>query len=213
MLCFALASCSHDNYDEPDSVLTGTITYNGAAVGVRGGENQLEIWQDGYALSSKVAVYIAQDGTFSASLFAGEYKVVRLSGAPWSNQSSDTIVVKVSGATNLDVPVTPYFTIDNVSQTYFGNELSVTFTVNKVVSDAELANVYLYLGENLLTNNINNDMAVKVDLASVTLGQPITVKTAISADLASLNFIYTRVGVNSNKSSRYVLSQSEKVTF
>ena len=88
-------SCEIDNFSAPESMLSGTVTYNGEAVGVRTNGTQLELWQDGYALDEKIAVHIAQDGTYSARLFNGEYKMVRLSGAPWA-ESTDTIVINVT---------------------------------------------------------------------------------------------------------------------
>lgn len=203
--------CGYDNYDEPDSLLTGVVTYNGSAVGVRGTENELEIWQDGYALSEKVQAYIAQDGTFSASLFAGEYKIVRLSGAPWLDQSTDTIRVKVRGTTHIEVPVTPYFTVDNVSYVYADNKVTATFTVNQVVEDATLKSVYLYMGANYLTNNVNNDLAMYIDLSNITLGEPATITASLPEKLQKLDFIYARIGANSSKSTRFIFSPSEKI--
>lgn len=211
LMSIVFASCSHDNYDGPDSLLTGTITYDGASLGVKGGENELEIWQDGYALNTKVQVYIAQDGTFSASLFAGEYKLVRLGGAPWVDQSTDTIVVNVSGTSNIQVPVTPYLKVDDVSYSFNGGQLTATFTVNKVVEDAAIGSVHLFLGANYLVNNVNKDMDIVVDAASITYGEPTTVTVDVSDDLTSLNFFHARVGVNSNKSVRFIFSASEKI--
>ncbi|MDR0766525.1 MAG: DUF3823 domain-containing protein, partial [Odoribacteraceae bacterium] len=54
-----LAGCAIDNYDEPGATLSGRILYNGQVVGVRSAGTQLELWQDGYPLRSKITVYIA----------------------------------------------------------------------------------------------------------------------------------------------------------
>ncbi len=211
LLGIIFTSCGYDNYDEPDSFLTGTITYDGSAVGVKGAQNQLEIWQDGHALSKKIEVYIAHDGTFSASLFSGEYKIVRLGGAPWLNESTDTIKVSVNGTKNINVPVTPYFNIEDVTYAKEGDQLSVTFTINKVVEDAELENVYLYLGKNYLINDVDKDFAMMIDIANITLGEPKTITATVPDNLKGYNFFHARVGVDSNKSDRYIFSSSTKI--
>ena len=136
-VCFLLASCEYDNYDAPSAKLSGRVLYNDAPVGVRTNGTQLELWQDGYELYTKIPVYIAQDGTFSASLFNGQYKLVRLSGAPWEDQPMDTIRIEVKGNTVVDVPVKPYFIIKNESyQKGTGNAITVKFTIDKVVEPA-----------------------------------------------------------------------------
>src|SRR5660397_127396 len=87
------SGCTQDNFDPPTSMLTGTIVYNSTPVGVRSNGTQLELWQYGFKLRSKISVYIAQDGTYSARLFDGNYKLVRLAGAPWANIPLDSIDV------------------------------------------------------------------------------------------------------------------------
>ena len=80
MICclVAVSSCGYDNFDEPKSMLTGKVVYNGEPVGVRSGSSEFALFQDGYALHGSIPVYIAQDGSYSVNLFNGEYKLVRL---------------------------------------------------------------------------------------------------------------------------------------
>src|SRR5690606_22103936 len=99
-----VASCGYDNYEPPKSTLTGNVIYNGAPIGVRGTGNavQLELWQDGFELYTSIPVYVTQDGSFSASLFDGEYKMVSRNGnGPWVS-SQDTILVSVKGDTQTE---------------------------------------------------------------------------------------------------------------
>src|SRR5690554_1512804 len=91
-----ITGCEIDNYEAPKSFLEGKVVYNNQPVGVRSNGVQLELWQPGYALYSKIPVYVSQDGSFSASVFDGDYKLVRLEGAPWVN-NTDTIDVQVRG--------------------------------------------------------------------------------------------------------------------
>src|SRR6476646_6291576 len=104
-------ACKKDNLKAPSSTLTGQVVYQGQPIGVRSNGVQLELWQSGYQLFSKIPVYINQDGKYSATLFDGDYKLTRLKGnGPWVD-NTDTINVHVSGATTMDVPVQPYFVI------------------------------------------------------------------------------------------------------
>jgi len=89
---------------------------------------------------------LPQDGTYSARLFDGDYKLVRLSGAPWANQT-DSISVHVSGNTTQDVTVTPYYTITGENFAYTKNDSTMTATcmVTKV-GTAAITSLTLYVG-------------------------------------------------------------------
>src|SRR6476469_9520926 len=108
-------ACKKDNKDAPQSTITGRVVYNGQPLQVKSNAVQLELWQNGYQLFTKIPVYVNQDGTFSAKVFDGTYKLTRLKGnGPWQDQT-DTILVQVKNSTAVDVPVTPYFTVSNES--------------------------------------------------------------------------------------------------
>ena len=199
-VCFLLASCEYDNYDAPSAKLSGRVLYNDAPVGVRTNGTQLELWQDGYELYTKIPVYIAQDGTFSASLFNGQYKLVRLSGAPWEDQPMDTIRIEVKGNTVVDVPVKPYFIIKNESY-------------QKVVESAEVKSVNFYLGEGILTDHNKNEYKGELDLSGLVLGQETTMTATIPEKMLKNGYAFARIGVQSNKSNEYFYTQVQKVSF
>ena len=69
-----------------------------------------------------------------------------MGNAPWERPSNDTIYITVKGNTVQDIPVTPYFFVRNVSFARNGNKVTARFTINKVVADANLENVGIYLG-------------------------------------------------------------------
>ena len=213
-VCFLLASCEYDNYDAPSAKLSGRVVYNDAPVGVRTNGTQLELWQDGYELYTKIPVYIAQDGTFSASLFNGQYKLVRLSGAPWEDQPMDTIRIEVKGNTVVDVPVKPYFIIKNESyQKGTGNVITVKFTIEKVVESADVKSVNFYLGEGILTDHNKNEYKGERDLSGLVLGQETTMTATIPEKMLKNGYAFARIGVQSNKSNEYFYTQVQKVSF
>jgi len=204
------AGCEHDNFDEPNVILSGKITYNDVPLGVRTKGTQLELWQDGYQLFTKIPVHIAHDGSFSAAIFDGSYKMVRLAGAPWEPQSSDTILVNVRGNTIVDVPVNPYFIIKNESFQKGAGTITAKFTVEKIVASANVHSINLYLGRNLLTDHNYNEKNVGLDLVDLTLGSEATITTDIPANLMDEDYIFVRVGVRSSMSNEYLYTQVQK---
>ena len=212
MICClaSISSCSYDNFDEPKARLTGKAVYDGEPVGVRSGSSEFALFQDGYALHGSIPVYIAQDGSYAINLFNGEYKLVRVGNAPWEKPSNDTIRITVKGNTVQDIPVTPYFFIKNVSFAKNGKAIQATFTLNKVVSTANLEDVSLYLGSGILTDN-NHKEAVCSLGKDVSLEQETTAEINIPDKLANETAIFARIGVKSDKSSEYCYSQSIKI--
>ena len=189
-----LTGCEYDNYEPPKSFLTGNVVYNGKNVGVRTGATQLELWQYGYQLRSKVAVDISQDGTYSARLFDGNYKLVRLAGAPWVNQT-DSIDVVVSGNTIVDVPVTPYYTITGQSFTLNAGVITSTCTVVKVGTLA-IENLTLYVSTTSIVD-ANNKVQEHVLAASALtdLSTPKTNTITLNSTCAGVKSVYVRLGV------------------
>jgi hypothetical protein len=212
LVCLVLTSCEHDNFAEPNAFLTGKVVYNGNPVGVRTNGPQLELWQPGYQLFSKVVVHIAHDGTFSTAVFDGNYKLVRLSGAPWQNQT-DTIDVVIKGNTVVDVPVTPYYIVRNESFQKGTNSITAKFVIDKVsqLANNNVAAVTLYLGKLILTDQNRNESNASLALGDLTIGSEATITANIPASLQNEDYIFARVGVRSSLSNEFYYSQVQKV--
>lgn len=208
---FVLAGCSYDNYDAPKSLLSGRAVYEGEAVSVRTNALRFSLYQDGYDFMSEIPAYIAQDGSFSASLFDGEYKLVRMAGAPWEAPQSDTIRITVKGNTHVDIPVTPFFTINNASFRRNENKIAATFTINQRVEYASLRSVSVYLGKGVLTDNNVREAHISLDLNNVVVGEPKTVEIEIPSSLQNASSVYARVGVQSNQANEFCYTQVERI--
>ncbi len=206
-----LSACEYDNFKEPDSILKGSVVYDGQAIGVRTNGPRLELWQDGHALKTAIPIYIAQDGTFSARLFKGQYKLVRKADAPWLPQLSDTIIVDVKGNTKYDVEVTPYFLIKDESFEKDGETIKVKFTIINIVPNANLAAVNIYFDKGVLTDHNRNDAKQAVSVSDITNAEETTVIATIPEHLKNEDYLFMRIGALSNSSSEYCYSQSHKV--
>jgi len=135
LIATSLAGCDFDNYEPPKSVLEGRLVYDGQPVHVRENAIQLELWQDGYALHTAIPVYVKQDGSFQATLFDGDYKLVRKQNVgPWVSDP-DTVLVELRGGQTLDVPVQPFFVVEDAQVTRELLKVRPGFTVEQLVED------------------------------------------------------------------------------
>lgn len=206
-----LTGCKKDNIDAPQSRLTGNVLVGKDIVGVRSGGISFEIWQRGYQLFSKIPLNIAQDGSFTATLFDGDYKLVRTKGAgPWAD-NSDSIDVRVSGNTSVDIPVDPYFIIKNASFQKVGSTIAASFTVQQVNTSKALELVRIYIGPNYILDQ-NNNAATAQQAAPVNITQPVALTVNIPATLAAESYIYARVGVKTVGVNELMYSVATKVT-
>lgn len=204
------AACEKDNLNPPESTLTGRVIYNKEPIGVRSGGVSFEIWQHGYQVFSKIALNINQDGSFTAKLFDGDYKLVRARGAgPWVD-NSDSIDVHVSGSASVDIPVDPYFIIRNESIQKSGSNITATFSVQSVNTGRTLEAVRIYIGPNYILDQ-NNNAANAQKLSPLDLTTPTTLTVAIPAALAAENYIYARVGVKTTGVNELMYSASQKI--
>lgn len=211
VLSLLFTSCEVDNFQAPESILSGTVNYNGNPVGVRTNGTELELWQDGYALDEKITVHIAQDGTYTARLFNGQYKMVRHAGAPWAPQLNDTIIIDVNGDTSENIEVQPYFTISNASYQQYGNAVQANFEVNQVDPTASLTDVKLFLRKDILLDENHNDKAVSIDPGSITFGDNASILAVLPDELLNAGYLFLRVGVKSDKANEYYYSQVQKL--
>ncbi len=208
IIVFAMSSCGLDNYDAPKSQLRGKITYNGESVGLRGtGEAvQLQLYQDGYQLRDHISVYVGQDGAFEALLFDGEYKLVtRNQNGPWVN-SRDTMTVNVKGFTEIELNVTPFFTISNENIILNGSVLNASFTVNQIVNTAVIDYVTLLLGKTSFVDDVSN--FVRKDFGDQEAGN-INLSTDLSGnnDLITAKTLFARVGVRTVGADQAIYSK------
>ncbi len=208
IIVFAMSSCGLDNYDAPKSQLRGKITYNGESVGLRGtGEAvQLQLYQDGYQLRDHISVYVGQDGAFEALLFDGEYKLVtRNQNGPWVN-SRDTMTVNVKGFTEIELNVTPFFTISNENIILNGSVLNASFTVNQIVNTAVIDYVTLLLGKTSFVDDVSN--FVRKDFGDQEAGS-INLSADLSGnnDLITAKTLFARVGVRTVGADQAIYSK------
>ncbi|RYY20592.1 MAG: DUF3823 domain-containing protein, partial [Chitinophagaceae bacterium] len=178
------------------AIIKGTVKYGDQPVGVRSNGVQLELWQHGYQLFIKIPVHIDQDGTFSASVFDGNYKLTMIRGnGPWADKT-DSIDINVKGSATVDVPVDPYFVFNNINFQRNGNAVDATFNIQSINPTKAFELVRLYVGQTIITDQNNNAGSVTKSAAAVPdLSQPVSLSAAIPGSLAAKRSVFVRLGV------------------
>ena len=190
------SSCTKDNYKMPESNLSGTIGYQGQGIGVRSNAIQLELWQSGYQLYTKIPIFVQQDGTYKATVFDGNYKLTYVKGVgPWVTKV-DTVAVTVKGNTIVDFPVEPYFIIKSSTAVKSGTTIMATVNLQRFNTTQPLEAVSIFLNKGSIVDE-KISMAIFTIPASAIADAtaPITISINIPASLAANDYLYARVGV------------------
>ena len=206
-----LIGCELDNFDAPNAMLEGQVTYQGEPISVRSNSAEFQIWQDGYALNELIPVYIAQDGSYSVSLFEGEYKLVRRGGDPWLPQLNDTIVVQVSGNTQVDVPVTPYINISNESFQVNGSTLNAKFQIDQIVEDTNVQEINILLSKNVLLDAKINNAKEIIEIENLEFGKSNSVDVEIPESLRDEGYLFVRIAAKSSMANELIYTHAQKI--
>ena len=169
-----------------------------------------------------IRVVVNQDGTFSSSLFAADYKMILPTGVGPYIASSDTTVVSVKNNQTMDIEVTPYYMVNNPTYTMSDSIVTATFGINKIITDArarDIQAVYLYINRLLTTDDSNNIASVKLDGSSITNMSSISMKVKMPP-LSSLGLgisttqttIFARIGVQINNVNSWLYSPVQEIT-
>lgn len=142
-----MQGCGLDNYDEPGASLTGRVAYRGEALQLRHGSVKFDLEQDDYELGDKIEVAIGQDGTFSARLFPGRYRLVpRPGNGPWTDDY-EAVEFTIKGSKQLDFEVTPYYLLRDVAIILSGNTLRGACSVEDIARSNAIEAMTLFVGK------------------------------------------------------------------
>lgn len=199
-----LSSCDKDNFDPPANKLTGRVVYEGENIGVKGSKEeksdgdkhssvQLQLWELNRPVEEAMIVSITQDGSYSALLFDGDYRLVAKDGnGPWENRH-DTVYFSVKGNhVNIDYPVVPYYTITSVEYTMDEDVLKASFTVNEVAPSDGIESVALIMNKTIFVDSKN-----QIDQTSIKNSSPGHLELSLNTTSwkESEKALYARVAV------------------
>jgi len=199
-----LASCGYDNFDEPASKLEGKLVYKGEAINVSYNDVTFQLWEPGWQKKGEINVSVNQDGTYGAMLFDANYKlVIPKNQGPFmsltnAETKSDTILVNLNGSKVMDIEVMPYYMIRTPLFTVAGREVTGTFKVEKIITDAnakDVERVNLYVNKTQFVDFRSNVVSAELAGASVTAGNTITLKATVPALTPTQNYVFARIGL------------------
>ncbi len=230
-LGFGLVSCAKDNFEPPKAVFQGRIVYQGEPILVQsanaGGGNVsdfpvfLELWQKAYQNRSSIRVPVKQDGSFSAMLFNGDYKLTVPNGQGpffWKKTATnapDSLTINLQGSQTLDIEVIPYYMIRNTQFSAAGRKVTGTAKIDKIITDLnakDIERVSLYVNRTQFVdagNSIKN-----ADLAGTAITDPsnVSITTAdVDAIVPSQSYVFARIGVKIAGVDDMIYSPVQKV--
>lgn len=213
-------SCAYDNYDEPESQLTGKIVYQGEPLGLSVGEVSFQLYEPGWQLKAPINVTIAADGSYSALLFDATYKlIIPQNQGPFRNipvNGSDTIVVDLRGKTVKDIEVMPYYMVRNPQFSASGRKITATFKAEKIITDANARNierVNLYVNKTTLVDN-RNEYKIKeasLDGSAITNPDNISLSLDVPDIVPAQNYVFVRVGIKIAGVEKMIFSPIQKI--
>ena len=128
-----LSSCyKKDNYDGPDSSITGRIidSYTGQPLLSSQNDWQLRVWERSWAASTVVntSIPIKQDGSYNNSkMFSGTYDISLNTGPFFPLDTAKGVTLGKGGGLTKDFTVTPYVQVIDFTPTLVGTNLTFTF--------------------------------------------------------------------------------------
>lgn len=214
-MILSLGSCEIDNYDEPGSFFTGAITYEGDTVRVAYNEVRFQLWQSGFGNEGPMDVHVAQDGSFSAVLFDGDYRLSFIDGPFRPNyEEGDSINLDINGDTNMNLEVTPYYMIRDPEFSLSGNTVQASIDLEQIITDEDargIDHVTLYLNTTQFVSP-NSDASVARADADLTDLNNLSMAVDIP-DHVTQNYIFARVGVRISGVEDMIFSPVRKISF
>lgn len=203
-------SCEYDNYDAPSSTLSGVVTYQGAPLGVRSNEVELELWQPAYELDEKIPVHIGQDGTFKSVLFDGTYHLTLFNG-PWMVHSDSTII-ELNRDADIDIEVEPFYIIENTSISASGSTVNASFNVTQINNSRDLEFAGLYVSGTTIVDRINMDVnAARGGDEIASLDDVVNLSLEVPDHIMGKGYVFARIGVKTIGIPEMLYSQVVKI--
>jgi hypothetical protein len=219
---FSLTSCELDNYDAPSKQLSGRIVYNGQPINVEKGQVRIQLWESGWQLKTPIDVAVEPDGSFSAMLFNGDYKMVIPKGqGPFlsntnSETQSDTIVVTLRGSKTMDIEVTPYYMLQNASYNVAGNQLAASFSIEKIINDSNTKDIEyarLFINKSRFVSNGTNIQNATIGGGDITDLNDVDLSLTIPAMVPAQTYVYATIGVKVAGVEDMIFSPVQKIEF
>ncbi|MDJ1485479.1 DUF3823 domain-containing protein [Cytophagaceae bacterium YF14B1] len=222
MMITTVSSCAFDNYDAPDTYLTGRIVYNGEPINVAYDNVIFELWEPGWQTKIPINVPVTQDGSYSTILFKSTYKLVFQSGqGPFrmlqnDQTGSDTLIVDLKGSQTLDIEVLPYYMIRNAQFSSTGDrKVTASCRVEKIITDIlyakDVEHVSLYVSKTQFVDQRTSMVSQEITGSAITDLNNVSLSVTVPSSAPIQNYIYARIGVKISGIEDMIFSPVQKI--
>lgn len=198
------AGCQKDNYAPPKSKFQGALIYQGDSVRVSYNDVSFQLWQAGFGKLTPIDVTVDQDGSFSALLFDGNYKLIIQPGqGPFvtltdPKTNSDTMLVQVNGDQTLNIEVLPYYMIRNFGFSVNNRMVHAKCSLEKIITDSQakdIQSISLYTGKTQFVDRRTSIATATINGSNITDMNSITLSKEIPKMTPAQNYVFARIGV------------------
>jgi hypothetical protein len=202
--CVSMLSCEKDNYDAPSNTLSGKLVYQGQTFGVEKDQVPYQLFQFGFGKVGPIGSSFTQEGTYSALLFNGTYKLIIPNGQGpflWKKTpggAPDSLTISLNGNQVLDLEVTPYYLVKDAQVTGGSGKVNAAFKIAKIITDAsakEVENVRLYINKTQFVSAGNNIANANIDGGAIADPNNVNLSVTVPAMTPTQNYVYARVGL------------------
>src|SRR5688572_23471580 len=202
--CVSMLSCKKDNYDAPSNTLSGKFVYQGQTFGVEKDRVPFQLYQFGFGKVGPIGSSFTQEGTYSALLFNGTYKLIIPNGQGpfmWKKTVAgdpDSLTINLNGSQVLDLEVTPYYLIKDAQLSGSGGKVNATFKVTKIITDAnakDIENIRLYINPTQFVSADNQRGSANIDGIAIADPNNITLSVDVPAFAPAQNYVFARIGL------------------
>jgi len=220
-----LLSCKKDNYSAPNIHLKGNIVYNGENINVSYNDVTFQLWEPGWGKLTPINVTVNQDGSYSALLFKGKYKLVFPPGAgPFipekdKNSGNDTIYIDLQTDMNLDINVTPYYLIKNSQFSFTSTDSTVhaKFKIQKIISDSLISqgveSVTLYISKTNWVDGRTSIASSTISGSSIVDTNNVSLSVRIPSMVPVQHYVFARIGLKITNIGKMIFSPIEEIDF
>lgn len=220
----AIVSCKKDNYTPPTLTLSGKLAYKGEALQLQYNQFGYELYQYGFGSVGAMGQIFAPDGTYSALLFAGEYKLTIPNATvpfKWNQTAAgkpDSISISLTANKTMDIEVIPFYMVRTPQLTVSAGNVNATFKAEKIVTDATGKNinrVALFINKTQFVSSVNDEKVASTELLGSAITDPNNINlSVVIPDLAiKQNYIFARVGIQISGLDSWIYSPIQKLTF
>lgn len=225
VIAVLFSSCKKDNYDAPAADFTGRIVYKGEAINMQYGQVNFELWQPGFGNNAAIPVNVSQEGSYSAKLFDGNYKLVFAANQGpflWKKNAAgkqDTIAVNISGSKTMDIEVMPYYMIRGATLTAASGKVNGFCKLEKIITDAnakDVESVSLYINKTQFVdggNNLGGAAVQTISGAAIADLNNLNLSVNIPAITPTQNYVFARIGVKIAGVEDMIFTPVTKISF